>query len=386
MSAVPASAGRKSPAFFSHTAQALAPVLAAGPHKKREVYNFAAAEAKRSDDLEIDDLGAEIKMPWEVDGRRWHTKERVSRSGAPCRWDGKILDMIEQKIQDSGGLSPTDWNSRTIVEITAPKKSDGWFFHAITGEMWLLKLKFRTAKKTFQRDELTVALGLKPLNDIPEIESYGHGPRVKCKSLRGPFQEVEIGAYSWQEIDTPEFWKFLESAIAGFRKFTERTPQSPEDVMPWKVLGRKWHLARKGFPPGKPPAWNIEVLEELLETLGEAASAVGNNDSAAPPQFLWNNQQVIHLMIKGQREPWATVHTKRPAGVDLVLNGPQGAFTTDRIAELGSQRAINSDEAGIDQVKFRFVKSDHLHLGDLTEFLAEHLQVVRAAGSRIAAS
>ena len=33
----------------SHTALALAPVLAAGPHKKREAYNFASAEAERPD-------------------------------------------------------------------------------------------------------------------------------------------------------------------------------------------------------------------------------------------------------------------------------------------------------------------------------------------------
>jgi excinuclease ABC subunit A len=210
---------------------------------------------------------------------------------------------------------------------------------------------------------------------------------VQCKNLRGPFQEVEIRAYSWQEIDTPAFWKFLDAAIAGFRKFTERLQQSPEDVMPWKVLGRKWHLARKGFPPGKAPAWNIDVLEELLETLGEIASTFStDNGASSSPQFLWNNQQVIHLMVAGQREPWATVHTKRLAGVDLALNGPAGAFATGRIAELGSQRAISSDNAGLDQVKFRFVKADDLHRGDLAAFLAEHLQVVRSSTSKFAAS
>jgi excinuclease ABC subunit A len=382
----PQSADKKVPdTFLSHTAAALAPVLTAGPHKKRAIYNFAAAEKERADDVEITELGADVKMPWEVDGHRWHTKDRVSRSGAPCRWDGKILDVVEQKIQEAGGFSATDWNTRTIVEICGTKKSDGWFFHAITGEQWLLKMKFRTAKKTFQRDDLVVDLGFKPLNDIPEIEAYGHGPRVQCKNLRGPFQEIEIRAHSWQEIDTPAFWKFLDTAIAGFRKFTARVQQNPEDVMPWKVLGRKWHLARKGFPPGKAPEWNIEVLEELLEMLGETASAGGENGTGASPQFLWNNQQVIHLMVSGHREPWATVHTKRLAGVDLVLNGPAGAFATGRIVELGSQRAIGSDSAGLDQVKFRFVKVDDLHRGDLTGFLVEHLAAVRASTPRTAA-
>ena len=79
-----------------------------------------------------------------------------------------------------------------FAAISAAKKSDGWFFHAITGERWLVKLKFRTAKRTFERDTLIAQLGLKPLNDLDEIEAYGHGPRVKCKNLRGPWQEVQI--------------------------------------------------------------------------------------------------------------------------------------------------------------------------------------------------
>ena len=325
-------------------------------------------------------------MPWEVDGRRWHTRDRVSRSGSPCHWDGKILDQVERRIQELGNFAPTNWNSRTIVEITTAKKSDGWFFHAITGEPWLLKMKFRTAKKTFQRDELAVALDLKPLNDIPEIESYGRSPRVKCKNLRAPFQEVEIRAYSWEEIDTPEFWKFLEQAVAGFRKFTDRTPQDPEDVMPWKVLGRKWHLARKGFPPGKKPNWNLEVLEELLELLGEVAGEAASASGNSQPQFLWNNQQVVNVMVPQQRQPWATVYTKQLAGVDLVLNGPTAAFDTKRIADLAANRAIKSSENELDQVKLRFIAGDDLHNGDLPEFLKEHLAAVGGAVERIAAS
>ena len=325
-------------------------------------------------------------MPWEVDGRRWHTRDRVSRSGAPCQWSGRILDKVEQRIQELGDFEPTNWNSRTIVEIGTAKKSDGWFFHAITGEPWLLKMKFRTAKKTFQRDQLAVSLDLKPLNDIPEIESYGRTPRVKCKTLRGPFQEVEIRAYSWEEIDTPEFWKFLEQAVAGFRKFSQRTPQDPEDVMPWKVLGRKWHLARKGFPPGKKPAWNIEVLEELLEMLAEVAGQASTAAGSSEPQFLWNNQQVVNVMVPHQRQPWATIYTKQLPGIDMVLNGPEGAFTTDRIAELGTNRVIKSGEKDLDQVKLRFIDGDDLHNGDLADFLAEHLTAVAGNGQRITAS
>ncbi|MAT72128.1 MAG: excinuclease ABC subunit A [Planctomycetaceae bacterium] len=363
---------------ISHTALALAPVLAAGPLVDRKPYDPQAAERRRSGDLDIEDLGRDVSMPWEVDGRRWHTRERVSRSGAPCRWDGKILDRVEQRIQDLGEFSPTDWSSsRTVVEIAAAKKSDGWFFHAITGEPWLLKLKFRTAKSTFRREQLLADLQLAPLNQLDHIEQYGNDPRVKCKNLRGPFQEVQINAHSWAEIDTPAFWSFLEKAVAGFGKFAERASENPEDLMPWKKLGRKWHLARRGFPPGKQPAWKVELLEELLDLLHETTAG---GDDSAEGQFLWNNQQVVHLMAPGRSDPWATVHTKRLAGVDLILNGPSGAFATGRIAEIGAKRAINAGD-GTDQVKFRFSESADLHRGDLPEFLAEHLAAVQGVGA-----
>ncbi len=352
-------------AFVSHTALALAPVLAAGPFVERESYNPDLSDATTADELEIDDVGRDTRMPWEIDGRGWHTKSRVGRDGRPCQWDGRLLDAIEKRIQEIGDFSPTNWNNRTIVEITGAKKSDGWFFHAITGERWLVKLKFRTAKKTFSRDTLVADLNLKPLNDIDEIEAYGRGPRVKCKTLRGPWQEVQIDAHSWQEIETPAFWSFLEQAVAGFQKFTERAEMKPEDVMPWKVLGQKWHLSRKGFPPGKKTAWKPEVLEELLEMLAETVPR---------GQFLWNNQNVVYLMVPGVHKPWATVYTKRLAGVDLILNGPKGAFQLGSVAELGTTRSLETDADDRDQVKLRFVTTDELHSENVAVFLRMHLE------------
>ncbi len=39
-------------------------------------------------------------MPWEIDGRRWHTVDRVGRNGKPCRWDGRILAEVIDRIQE----------------------------------------------------------------------------------------------------------------------------------------------------------------------------------------------------------------------------------------------------------------------------------------------
>src|SRR5262249_47634802 len=152
------------------------------------------------------------------------------------------------------------------------------------------------------REALIAKLAMKPLNELHELPVYGTDGRVKVRTLRGPWQEVELRAHSLDEIDHKDFWNFVEQAVAGFKKITQRVQQDPESVMPWTVLGRKWHLLRKGFPPGKRIAWDAEVLEELLEMLLGAAPQA---------QALWNHNQVVNLLLPGQREPWARIWTKR---------------------------------------------------------------------------
>jgi excinuclease ABC subunit A len=357
----------------SHTALALAPVLAEGPHAVRKVYDPLADDAARPDDVDLDRVGEGIKMPWEEDGRRWHTRDRVARDGGPVRWDGKVLDEVERRIQSLGEFAPTNWNARSVVEVTGPKKSDGWFFHALTGERWLVKLKFRTGKKTFQRDELAVALDLKPLDDLNDIEAYGSGPRVKCKNVTGPWQEVQLAVHSWKEIDTPAFWEFLDKAVAGFQKFVTRDQKKPEDLMPWKLLGQKWHLARKGFTPGKKIAWEPELLEELLELVAEASP---------DGEYLWNNKVLVHRMVPGQPTPWATIVTKRAENVELILNGAKGAWQLGQFAELAPDRDLSTERADRDSVRLRFRTATDLDRDAMEEFARAHLESTAGATTR----
>jgi excinuclease ABC subunit A len=353
---------------MSHTAIALAPVLAAGPFEERKIFDFAAAEAKRQGDLNITQVGETAKMPWEADGRKWHTVNRVGRTGEPCEWDGKILEKIVDRIHELGDFSPTSWNDRSVVEICAQRKADGWFLHAITGEQWLLKLKFRVAKSTFGRERLIANLGMKPLNEMEELPVYGTDKRVKVKTLRGPWQEIEMRVHSLAEIDHPNFWSFLEEAVAGFRKITERVQQDPESVMPWTVLGRKWHLLRKGFPPGKKIDWPAEILEELLEMLASAAPDA---------QMLWNHSQVINILTPNQREPWARIWTKKPTHIELALTGPKGHFAMGRVADYGDEPDFDAAGTEVDVVKLRFRSDEDLHRGDLAVFLSEHVATIK---------
>jgi excinuclease ABC subunit A len=363
------------PCWRSYTGEALVEVLRAGPRVRRTPYDPTEALARQEGDLDIQDVGQAAKMPWEVDGRRWHTQQRVGRNGQACRWDGRILEKVVDRIHELGTFSPTDWSQRSVVEICGAKKSDGWFFHAITGETWLLKLKFRVAKGTFRREELLRRLPLKTLNELPDLPIYGNEPRVKLKTLPGPWQEVEIRAYSLEEIDTPGFWRFLKDAVRGFLRYTQQAAAHPEDLMPWKVLGPQWHLLRKGFPPGKTVAWKPEVLQELCALLEEVAP---------DGQFLWNNKELVHFLVPQQREPWATLYTKKPHALVLHLAGPKGRFGLGRLLDLGVDPELDDSRPDRDVIKLSFRTSEDLARGPIVDFLREHLATLQPRPSLVA--
>ncbi|REJ66425.1 MAG: excinuclease ABC subunit UvrA [Planctomycetota bacterium] len=357
----------------SHTGEVLEPVLAAGPLVERKVFDFAAAAAELEGDQSITDVGRDTKMPWEIDGRRWHTRDRVGRNGEKCRWDGRVLARIVDRIQKSGHFGDTNWNARSVVEIAAEKKSDGWFFHALTGEEWLLKLKFRVARRSFDREGLVRRIGMTPLNDLHDLPVYGTDRRVRVKNLRGAWQEIELKVHSLEEIDYDEFWKFVDEAIEAFDTRLEKKEQNVEDFMPWKVLGQKWHLSRKGFPVGKKIRWDTDVLEEVLELL---------TDISPEGQFLWNNQQVVHLFVPEQKEPWASLHTKKSDALELVMTGPAGHFALGSVAHLGQDRATQGAGDSREQVRIKLVGRDDLERrdnehGDLEFFLREHRATVK---------
>jgi hypothetical protein len=74
------------------------------------------------------------------------------------------------------------------------------------------------------------------------------------------------------------------------------------------------------------------------------------------------------------------VVTKRLENVELVLNGPKGAFQLGRVTELGAEQQVDTEGEDRDRVRLRFTSLEDLHRGDLEEFLREHLDAALAAG------
>lgn len=111
------------------------------------------------------------------------------------------------------------------------------------------------------------------------------------------------------------------------------------------------------------------MLEEVCELLDEKSEN---------GQFLWNNQQVVHLFVEDQKEPWASLWTKRPQALSLVLTGPKGSTTLGRVASLGRDRSLDASDRRRDVLKIQFRDQDDFRSGDLADFLEEHRASLRA--------
>ena len=94
-------------------------------------------------------------------------------------------------------------------------------------------------------------------------------------------------------------------------------------------------------------------------------------------QFLWNQQVLVHAMISGMKEPFATVATKKVDALGLSLRSPLQQVSLGRIAELGHERKIELDRDGWDILRFEFKSSDQVHSQEFSSFLQEHYQLVK---------
>ncbi len=352
----------------SWTGELLGPVLREGERAERDVFDARAVAEKKAGDLDFRQIGRETRMPWQQDGRRWHTIDRIAHNGQPARWEGRVLDRVLDRLAACPDLRPADFNHRSVVEIAGSGRKE-WLLHALTGDEWLLTLKFRMGRNTFQQDTLQAQLDLKPLDDIDELPIYGRGPRVRVKNLKGPWQEVSLKVHWLKEVDTPGFEQFLETARDSFLERIGQGQQNPEDLMPWKVLGRKWHQMRKGFTGRRRVAWPADLVDVLAEWL-EA--------SVPDPIVDWTGRQSVSFRDGKSGPVWATLWTKRPGHIDLVLYGPPGAVPLGRIAGLGDLREITSHRDGRDVIKLRIKTLAQARDSDLGRFLAEHRQACLA--------
>ncbi len=360
----------------SHTAAALAPILQAGPHQERTIFDPYAAEAEREGDIELEAVGKDAAMPWQTDGLSWHTRDRLTTEGKPCRWEGEILTWLDDLIHEMGPFGDTVWNQRSVVEVPGPNRSKGWFLHAMTSMEHLLRLVFRVSRNAFDAKELEKRLGIKPLNDTPGLQIYGQEPRVRVtRHKKGPWESVTLLVYKLEEIDTPAFRTFLKQAIDSFHQNLKRLDTKPEDVMPWKLNGERWHLGDKGFPIGKKVLWDRVLLRRLLDLVKEIEPGL---------EVKWAARDAITLKVPGIGRGWAQWRTKQPEGLVCRFLGKKGQFNLARIEGLGIEPSIAGRDNG-DVLSLTLRTLDAAQAGRLQEILTEHLAGFREVFSRVSA-
>ncbi|HYV34564.1 MAG TPA: excinuclease ABC subunit UvrA, partial [Gemmataceae bacterium] len=352
----------------SHTGMILADVLAAGPLAERAKFDPMAAAKQQAGDVALEAVGKDAKMPWETDGHRWHTQDRVSLNGQPCRWEGAIYDWVEKEIRKRGAFSPTNWNHRSVIEIAAVNKSQGWFFHGHSGMEWCVRLVFRVARNAFKQGELVERLAIPTLNDTPGVQAYSNEERVRVKNRKGPWQEVMVLAHRLSEIDTPAFQTFLDQAVKSFQASLTKQRLKPEDVMPWKVMGQRWHEGDKGFKPGKTIMWDRGLLKRLIDIVRSVEPKI---------EIEWDTRDAIKLKVPGIGRSWAQWRTKDFRGLDCRFLGKKGQFNLSQLDGLGVQPQIAGHRAESDVVRLVFQQAEQMPGGKLKQVLTEHLRGFR---------
>ncbi len=232
-----------------HTARFLKPVLDAGPVAERTPFDpKAAARAARKPKAEAPAVPQsngrgkpkangephasrptphaplpEVQTPWEIDGRKWHTRDRVAANGRPARWDGRILESVVDRIEalGQGGFAPTDWSQRGLVRIHISDitRINFPFLHATTSSEWIVTLKFFVPKKTFRTETLEKQLKLLPFHQS-EPPVLSDLPRLRINDL-GPFQEITIVGHAAADFHIPGFDAFLKKAVSSFLRIRQ---------------------------------------------------------------------------------------------------------------------------------------------------------------------
>ena len=327
----------------SWTGELLAPVLKESQSGSIEVFDVEDVAKKRSTDLTVSQLGKEAKLPWELNGQRWHTQECFGHNGKRCRWEGNALQYVVDLLAKEPKLSPVNWNHRSTIEVKAANGL-GWLLHARSGHEWLLTLCFRVKKSTFETKTLASELNLTPIDDVEEIHYYSDSPRVKARNSKAGWQEVTIKVWKKEEIDTSAFRAFLKTATESYLSLATKQKLNPDDLTPWKQLGRKWHLMKKGLPNNGRTGWQFSTIEKLLPVV-ESALEDCSVDYGIRSKINWKSSDGKAV---------AELRTKRRDSLDLVLFVPSGSVTIGAIAEFGFDQDITVHRTGADAVTIRF--------------------------------
>ena len=351
----------------SYTGEALFPLFENGVFYERPTLDvqkywksIKEEETKLSEESISPPISEATLAPWEIDGRRWHTELRLTSSGAVCHWDSRILSSVVDHLTSSFDSLSDDWGARTFVEVVAKENRDTWFLRATTTDEWLLELRFRTQKRSFNRDLLTRKLALRTLNDMEEIPLFGTQPRVRVETV-GSWQEIEIKAFSFGEIDVPEFWNFVDLAARNFIDQVSVDYEDKQDLTPWKSKGRDWHFSPLGFyGDSSNRKWSFELLERVIDIVAGADSDT---------KVDW--RQKINVLFNDGKSGacWAQVFTKNVDFICVQVIVAKKSILPESASSLGYEPEYDASDPNADSFFIRYRSEEDFDGPALQRFL-----------------
>src|SRR5262249_16171923 len=156
--------------------------------------------------------------------------------------------------------------------------------------------------------------------------------------------------------------------VRSFQANIKRMQTKPEDVMPWKLNGERWHLGDKGFPIGKRVDWDRSLLPRLLEIVRGIEAGIEVN---------WNSRATISLRVPGVSRSWCEWRTKESYGLHCRFLGKKGQFNLSQLEGLGRSPALHTSRADADAMELVFQQAEHMNRRKLEAVLSEHLRGFR---------
>jgi excinuclease ABC subunit A len=155
--------------------------------------------------------------------------------------------------------------------------------------------------------------------------------------------------------------------VDAFHANLRKMQTKPEDVMPWRVNGERWHLSEKGFPPGRKLQWDRNLLPGLLKVVRSVEPKI---------EVQWDNRITVTFRIPGVKRAWAQFRTKESAGLDCRFLGKKGQFNLTQLEAFGTQPALQPHSKG-EVLRLLFLHENHVHAAQLREVLTQHLRGFR---------
>jgi excinuclease ABC subunit A len=319
----------------SYTGKALKSVLSAGP-----IGDLTIGQAEAGGAVEMNvtyeaptqaiDFGEDVKMPWDRDGRAWHTVNHVDHKGESVEWDADVLNWLVDTMESIGSFARTDWKHRTRIEIKAPGTVP-WFCHIITGGSDLLEVAIRTPWNTFTPDSLAQKLKIKTLDERTDLPIYGQWDRLRHGKPSTGWEEWRLYLRDFKDVSKPAFRSFLSGAAKAYATKIADVRSDPAQAKPWTVDGQKWHLSQKALSVRHTARWKPTLLLALI----------GRFKAMQPDLSVdWNSQTAVQVSVPGEPHPAGKIVTNIGRGLRIELRAPSGTFTTTQIDQLGTDADI----------------------------------------------